>query len=455
VGVFGATIALSTVLNYNVAVKVPAVIRPAGELRLVQPAIEGVVEQIEVKENQLVNQGQPIARLDDSRLQIQKSQLQETLRQLQLQLVQVNGQISNLDAQGTAQSHVLASTLASVQAELASSQRNYRDQQVFTQADLAEAEAAWKVATAQRERLLRDKELESTLREAEAALQIARAQRDRLFSVLESGAVSRNQYEEKEQAVKVAEAKLQQTQAAAKKLLEEKEEAVQIARAKLERARAALNPSDAAVEIAAERIGLEQAKGKASLAGLNRERQTLMERRIQLQTQLDQAQKELQQVETNLRQTIIRAPVAGTLLQLQLRNQGQVVQPGQPTAYIAPAHSPLFIKARVAAQDIDKVKPGQAVQMQVSACPHPDYGTLQGTVQTVAPDALPSSAAGTAASPAPATYEVTIKPHSQALGRSSHQCQLQAGMEGRADIISRQETIMRFILRKTQLLVDL
>jgi multidrug efflux pump subunit AcrA (membrane-fusion protein) len=201
-----------------------------------------------------------------------------------------------------------------------------------------------------------------------------------------------------------------------------------------------------------ERIGLERAKGKAALAGLNKERQTLIERRSQLHNQLDQVQKELQQVETNISQTLIRAPVEGTLLQLQLRNAGQVVQPGQATAYIAPAHAPLLVKAQVRAQDIDKVKPGQAVQMQVSACPYPDYGTLKGVVKTVAPDALPSSAGGAAGT---AAYEVTIEPQSQLVGTPGRQCQLQAGMEGRADIISRQETVMRFILRKTKLLVDL
>lgn len=455
VGTLGATIALSSVLNYKVAVKVPASLRPAGELRLVQPAIEGVVERIEAKENQVVKPGQVIARLDDARLQIQKSQLQETLRQVQLQLGQVDAQISNLDAQVMAEANVVSSTLATAQAELTNSQRAYRDQKVFTQADLAEAEAAWKVTKAQRDRFLRDRELDATLREAEAALQVARVQRDRLLSVMESGAIPRNQYEEKEQAVKVAEAKLQQTRAEAKKIFEEKEEAVEVARAKLERAKTALHPSNASVTVAIERIGLERAKGNASLAGLNKERQTLIERRSQLHNQLDQVQKELQQVETNISQTLIRAPVEGTLLQLQLRNAGQVVQPGQATAYIAPAHAPLLVKAQVGAQDIDKVKPGQAVQMQVSACPYPDYGTLKGVVKTVAPDALPSTTTEAAAPSASAAYEVTIAPQSQVVGKPGRQCRLQPGMEGRADIISRQETVMRFILRKTKLLVDL
>lgn len=457
VGTFGVAVALSSVLNYKVAVKVPATIRPAGELRLIQPAIASTVKQIDAKGNQRVTKGQAIAHLDDSRLQIQKSQLQESIRQMKLQLGQIKAQVGSMDAQIVAESNLLDRSLAAAQADLANSRRDYRDQQIVTQANLTEAQSSLAIARAQRDRLEREKELEATLREAQAALKVAKVQRDRLKKVLDSGAISQNQFEEKAQAVESAQAKLEQTRAAAKKLAEEKAQAVASAKAGYKRAQAALNPSDASVTVATEKVGLEQAQAKATLAGLSKERETLVERRIGLQNQLDQAQKDLQQVETNLNQTVIRAPVEGVLLQLQLRNQGQVVQPGEAIARVAPSNAPLLIKAQVPSQEIDKVELGQTVQMQVSACPHPDFGTLKGTVETVAPDALPAASKGEApVVPAtPATYEVTIQPKTQAMGTGDRQCHLQAGMEGRANIISREETILKFILRKTRLLTDL
>lgn len=455
VAIFGAAVALSAILDYKVAVKVPATIRPIGELRLVQPAVEGTIKQIEVKENQQVDKGQVIARIDDSRFQIQKSQLQESIRQLQLQKRQMDAQISNLDTQIVAESGLQDRALASAQAELAISTRNYRDQQIVSQSDLDEAQTNLRIARTQRNRLEQENELEASLGEARAALQMARTQRDRLKQILDSGAISQNQYEEKEQAVKLAEAKLAQTQAAAKKLREDKEQMVETARAKFKRAQTALNPSAASVAIARERIGLEQSKARATLASLNQERETLIQNQIGLQNQLEQVQKELEQVETNILQTVIRVPVAGKILRLQLRNQGQVVQPGQEIAYIAPTNAPLFVKVQVPAQEIDKVELGQKVQMQVSACPHPDFGTLKGRVKTIAPDTLPDSQSGAALSTVPATYGVMIEPNSQFVGSGDRPCQLQAGMEGQASIISREETIFKFILRKTRLLTDL
>jgi HlyD family secretion protein len=52
------------------------------------------------------------------------------------------------------------------------------------------------------------------------------------------------------------------------------------------------------------------------------------------------------------------------------------------------------------------------------------------------------------------SYTVTIQPERSFLQASKQQCQIQAGMEGRADIISRQETVLQFILRKARLLSD-
>jgi multidrug resistance efflux pump len=78
-----------------------------------------------------------------------------------------------------------------------------------------------------------------------------------------------------------------------------------------------------------------------------------------------------------------QAARAGIIQELNLRHRSQVVRLGEVLAQIAPNQLPLQIKAQAAAQHIGKVEVGQTVQMQVSACPYPDYGTLKGVVQTI------------------------------------------------------------------------
>ncbi|MBE9192394.1 HlyD family efflux transporter periplasmic adaptor subunit [Gloeocapsopsis crepidinum LEGE 06123] len=452
--ILGGGVILASVLEYNVAVKAPGAIRPAGELRLVEAAFEGTVEQIAVEENQVVKRGDTIVRIDDSRLQTQKSQLQSRIRQIQLQLSKFYTQIEELQAQVEAQTRLINRNIVAAQAELRGVERNYQDQTTKVQADLAEAQASLELARVQLERLQQEKVLTATVEEAQAALQVARVQRDRLLQVLQSGAISRNLFEEREQAVKSAQAKLEQAKASTANLLEEKQQDLRLAQLKLTRYKTAINPSDAPIVIATERIKQERAKGEATLAALNKELQVLLQQQLELQTQLKHSQKELQQLEHDLTRSLVRAPISGTVLKLNLRNSEQVVQPGEAIAYIAPVNAPLLIKAQVPIPDIDKVKTGQKVQMQVSACPYPDYGTLNGVVKTIAPDILPV-ASNQANSPSLPIYEVSIEPQTLVMENGSSRCQLQPGMNGNASIISRKETIMKFIFRKARFISNI
>ncbi|HEY9651070.1 MAG TPA: biotin/lipoyl-binding protein, partial [Coleofasciculaceae cyanobacterium] len=149
VGTFVAGIALATVTKYSVSVKAAATVRPSGERRIVQAATEGVVKTIAVKENQVVKKGDVIAYLDDSRFQIQKSQLAGTIQQSHLQLATMAAQIKSLDTQIAAESSLMQRNIASAEADLSRNQREYKDRQAITQTDVTEAEAARELAQAQ------------------------------------------------------------------------------------------------------------------------------------------------------------------------------------------------------------------------------------------------------------------------------------------------------------------
>ncbi len=399
---FSAAVAVAGVLKYNVTVKTPATIRPVGEVGIVQAATGGVIKSIEAKENQIVRKGDRIAYVDDSQLQTTKTQLQGNIQQSQLQLVQIGAQINSLNNQINAESRLIERNIASAQAQLRLQKREHQDKQLIAQAEV---------------------------QAAQAALELAQEEMQRYQQLANTGAIAQLQVKQKEQAFQVGKAKLKQ-------------------------AKASLNPSNAEVAMANERIAQEQARGLATLATLNQQRENLQSTQIEIHNQLGRDTKELQQTRMELSKTMVLAPSDGTLMKLELRNPGQVVSVGQAIAQIAPSKAPLEIKAYVGSGDISKVKVGQLVQMRVSACPYPDYGTLKGTVTTVAPDALPAASTGAATSAPPAAYEVTIQPQTRFVGTSDRSCQLQAGMEGRADIISRSETVVQFILRKAKFLTD-
>jgi HlyD family secretion protein len=433
----GAGISLSSWFKYDVTVKAPATVRPTGEIRLVQPKVEGTVKSIFVKENQLVKQGDAIARLDDEQLQIKKSQLQGNIQQNRLQVVQIDAQIKTLDAQILAEERVAEGTVSSAKADLGRNQREYQERQVTTSNDLLAAEASLQKAGAD-------------LQKAQADLDFAKLDRDRYEQLTEIGAIGRREFEQKKLLV-------EQTQA----VLEGQKKAVEIAKSKVESAKSAVNPTKATVAIAQERIAQETAKGEANIATLKKEKQALIQRRVEMQSQLGQSQKELQQVANQLQDTILRASSNGIILKLNLRNPGQVLRASEAIAEIAPNNAPLVIKAMIPTQEIKNVAVDQKVQLRINACPYPDYGTLRGVVKTVSPDAITpqnnntGTATSSSTSPAASYFEATIQPENMTFGNGDRQCLIQSGMEAQADIISKEETALQFILRKARLITDL
>jgi multidrug efflux pump subunit AcrA (membrane-fusion protein) len=122
------------------------------------------------------------------------------------------------------------------------------------------------------------------------------------------------------------------------------------------------------------------------------------------------------------------------------------------------AQAPLQLKVSISPNQINQIRVGQSAQVRISGCPYTDYGILNGTVEQVAamPIQPPMNSAIPAIlnQPSPA-YEVTIAPQHQVLGKGEQQCLLRVGMDGSADIASREETVLQFLLRKARLIADL
>ncbi|OUL37137.1 HlyD family secretion protein [Nostoc sp. T09] len=395
----GGLSVLPSLFKYDVVVKVEAVVRPLGEVKAVQASVEGAITQIYVKENQIIKQGEPIATINDSRLKTQVIQHQESIRKTEQQRTRIDAQIAALNRQIAAETDQIKQSVASAEAQLQLSQRNYRDQQLKTQADVLQAQAS---------------------------LELAQEELNRFQQLANTGAISLLQLREKESTFKVA-------------------------MAQLASARALLNPSAALVKIANKGIAQRQSEGQAVIANLVKDREVLVQQGIQLENQISFDYQQIAQLQRDLKSTIVRAPVDGTILQLNVRSTSQVVEAKDVIAQVMPSSVPLVIKAYASSQDVSQIKIGQRVQMRLSACPYPDFGTLKGKVNAVSPDTVTLIQGQTANK---AAYEVTIVPERLMLTQGTRQCLTQAGMEGRADIITRDETVLQFLLRKARLLTD-
>jgi hemolysin D len=161
--------------------------------------------------------------------------------------------------------------------------------------------------------------------------------------------------------------------------------------------------------------------------------------------QIIAAEKRIIELENNLvkakqilAQTTITAPVDGTILSLTVKTIGGVVNTGQQLAQIVPEKVPLYIDAALDNQDVGFVKPGQRVVVKVATYPFQRYGYLEGTVENISPDAIQDDKKGL-------IYKAKIKLNDE---KSSKQNQLKLlpGMSVSAEITTGQRRIIEFFL---------
>ncbi len=161
--------------------------------------------------------------------------------------------------------------------------------------------------------------------------------------------------------------------------------------------------------------------------------------------QIIAAEKRIIELENNLvkarqvlAQTTIAAPVDGTVLSLTVKTIGGVVNAGQQLAQIVPEKVPLYVDTALDNQDVGFVKPGQRVVVKVATYPFQRYGYLEGTVENISPDAIQDDKKGL-------IYKAKIKLNDE---KSSKQNQLKLlpGMSVSAEINTGQRRIIEFFL---------
>ncbi|MBR8826591.1 MAG: HlyD family efflux transporter periplasmic adaptor subunit [Gomphosphaeria aponina SAG 52.96 = DSM 107014] len=398
-GTVGTVITLASFLKYSVTVKGTSLVRPLGEIRLVEAQIEGTIKNIAVEKNQIVKKGDIIAFLDRTQLETQKSRLEETIEQMELKQAQIDAQLQLQGEQIIAESQSLEQDILIAQIELNRIKQEYQTQEISAQANFEEVQSA---------------------------LELAQDEMQRYEELVATGSISQLQFNEKQAAFKTATARLKTAQAG-------------------------INPHRGIVIVAQEKITQAEAKKTATIANLNQEREFLIQSRLQLETRIIQEQKQLQQTATELEKSIIRATVDGVILQLNLRNEQEFVTANEVIAEIMPDDVDLVIKTFISNQDLDQVKIGQTAKLQINACPYPDYGILDGVVTAISPDVVKLNNNLIPANNSLKYFEVTIKPEKLSLRNGNRECQIQPGMEAQASIISRQETFLQFIFRKARL----
>ena len=118
---------------------------------------------------------------------------------------------------------------------------------------------------------------------------------------------------------------------------------------------------------------------------------------------------------------------------------GQAVAAHETLMKLVPAGEGLVVQAKVANQDVGRLRPGMPATVKVRAFDYLRFGTLEGVLQKVAADATPDPRTGEL------TYAVTIVTERAHLGAAAGEFDVAPGMVVDVDLKIGERTILSYL----------
>jgi HlyD family secretion protein len=318
---------------------------PSGYLKIVQPAEQGIVREILVREGEQVAQGQILIRMDSVLTAADVKVVHAEYHNKRLALRRIDAQLSATAL--TRGKNDPAELYAQVEAQYAANVRAYES--ALTQE-------------------------KSVLEKAKHDLEAARQTKAKLEQVLPH-------YIEQEKAFE----KLTKDGFAGRIMYTDKRRE-RIEKEQDLRAQESIIRSNLAL--------IAQSEQKLAQIGAEYRRQ-LQTERIEVAAQLERASQERAKQEHRHQLLELRAPQAGTVKDLATHTAGTVTMPGTILMTLVPQGEELLAEVWVSNQDVGFVRPGQAVKLKLAAFQFTKYGMVDGTVKQVSADATEAPSANT------------------------------------------------------------
>lgn len=96
----------------------------------------------------------------------------------------------------------------------------------------------------------------------------------------------------------------------------------------------------------------------------------------------------LPRLEERVSRTVIRAPMEGIVSRLNFRTPGGFVNTGDVMLELVPTGEALIVEARIMPQDISRIRVDDDVRIRLSAYDSAKYGSVDGRVIRISPDAV-------------------------------------------------------------------
>ena len=381
---------------------------PSTYLKIVQPAEQGIVKEILVKEGEAVKQGQVLIRMDPALTEADVNSIRTEVRNKRIALRRIDAQMN-----GT---------------RFAREKDDPADLFLQVEAQARANVQAYENALAQER---------SLLEKARNDLAGAQAARAKLVQVLPH-------YIEQEKAFE----KLARDGYAGRIMVTDKQR---------ERIEKEQDLRTQEFTIGSNRALIEQSERKIAQITADY-RRSLQTERVETAAQLEKARQELAKHEHRQGLLELRAPQPGVVKDLATHTAGTVAAPGTILMTLVPENDTMLAEVWVSNQDVGFVRPGQDVKLKLAAFQFQKYGMIEGKVRQVSADATEAPSANTRSDAlggrdrpmGPLAYRALVDLKSQELVSDKERYRLGSGMQVAGEIHLGTRSILEYLLSPVQ-----
>ena len=208
--------------------------------------------------------------------------------------------------------------------------------------------------------------------------------------------------------------------------------------------------------IGASRALIEQSEQKIAQIGADY-RRSLQTERVEIASQLEKLTQELAKLSHRQELLDLRAPAAGLVKDLATHTAGTVAAPGTILMTLVPEGDKLVAEVWVSNQDVGFVRPGQDAKLKLVTFQFQKYGMIEGRVAHVNADATEAPSPNTRSDSlsrdrpmGPLAFRALLDLNRQELLADGQRYPLQPGMQVAGEIHLGTRTVMEYLLSPVQ-----
>jgi adhesin transport system membrane fusion protein len=366
---------------------------PSSKIQVIQNLEGGILSEVLVTEGQLVDKGDVLLKIDDTRF---SSSFDET----KLKYWELLARASRLEAESQNKELVLPEELVNERPSLAAAERNLyltRQRELQSSIDVLEQQA--------RQRQQEMAETQAKLNKLRTSYELSNEELKMSEPLVGVGVISEVEILRLKRTVNDLRGEMETTRLA------------------IPRIRSGLSEVRQKIEDAKVRF---QSEAASQLS--------------EVQAELGRTQTTIVSAEDRVTRTQVRAPLRGKINRLMINTVGGVIQPGEDLVEIVPVDDSLLIEAHIRPSDIAFLRPGQNAMIKFTAYDFSIYGGLPATLERISADTITNEEDES-------FYLIYLRTEKNYIDSNKGPLEIIPGMTVTVDILTGKKSVLDYLLK--------